>query len=273
MKAIFEDLHLSQSGRSFQFYEVNLPSFEPYWHYHPEYELTLITSGSGLRYVGDHIERFETGDLVLIGSNIPHQWVSDQKSPRCRAVVFHFDPSKLLSIHEIEDLTELFGQAKRGIRYQKSLEVSNLLENAAGYSRTKLLSILIEILDLLSIQVGELLVSENFRPYLNGNVTRMQHVNTFILENIAKKLTITRAAEVANLTEESFCRWFKKEAGTTFIKFVNMIRIENSCRLLLEGNKSINSIAYECGFDSISQFNRVFKNLKRTSPLRYRKLA
>ena len=268
MKPEKEHIRLSEANRTFQYFERIAEVFEPYWHFHPEMELTYIAKGSGIRYVGDSILPFSQGDLVLLGPNLPHQWISGAKSS---ASVIQFKANELLEIREIRHLEGLFKAAKRGLFFEIDEALKALIASLNNRTLLGRLATLIEVFDRLNDLTYRQLSSEEYVMIHGEGFDKVQRINAYVLEHYHRKIAISEVAEVAHMTRESFCRWFKKETGNTFIDFLNATKIAFASRLLIETREPVSSVAYQVGFDSISQFNRVFKHKKGLSPMQYRK--
>ncbi|MEO1012726.1 MAG: AraC family transcriptional regulator [Bacteroidota bacterium] len=269
-----ELLHLEDNKKSISFFNIKKDRFDPYWHFHPEIELTLILQGTGIRYVGDSILPYSSGDLVMIGEYLPHHWVSDsfQENP-CHAIVIHFNRRVFEKIHECSHFFPLFEASKRGIQFRASDALIKLFLNFSKKSRANRLASLITILDFLAIDPGGKVLSKktySLSLKRKHGFERSERVIKYILENLHLRLTVNAVAGEAHLTPQSFCRWFKKTTGHSFVDFVHRSRTENVCQLLLTKDAPVAEIAFECGFESISQFNRVFKKLKGMTATAFR---
>lgn len=277
MKAVIEDIGLEKGEKSLHYFVREEQNFRPYWHYHPEIELTYIVQGRGLRFVGDSILPYYDGDLVLIGSNMPHHWVSsDSDNDRLqKAIVIQFPISIFSYFPECIHLVNWLVNATRGFQFVSpdSGVIQRLLdfENLAAAERIGSLMTLIEHLQL--DDNSHELASEAFlaKTEKEQQQKKISKTNTYILENLDKSLTVDHMAEFTKMVPQSFCRWFKKATGHSFITFLNISRIESVCQQLLCTELSVQQIAFDNGFESLSHFNRTFKKLKRTSPQLYRK--
>ena len=277
MNAELEELSIDSSDQSFQYFKIETEAFTPYWHYHPEVELTFIIRGEGTRFIGNSIEPFSDDDLVLVGTNIPHHWVSynRQISPRQKAVVFQFSPEIFSSIKECRGFQKLFELGKRGIHFQNpSPEIKSIVLNFHERNQIQQVSSLIELLHLLdSHEDRSLLATEIYVHHHNQKhkIEKFGKVNNYILENLSQKLTVNRMAELTHMVPQSFCRWFKRNSGRTFVTFLNKARIEYACQLLIHGEMPIQEVAFSSGFESLSHFNRTFKEFKEMNPSQYKK--
>lgn len=264
-----------------------LPYLYDKWHFHPELELSYITRSIGMRFVGDNIEPFNEGDLVLIGSNLPHVWKNDapyfepNSELTASAQVIQFLPDcfgkDFLNLKEMENIKTLFERAKRGLRVTGATRdeavkmLTQLVEKEKGIKR---ITLLLQILELIA-QSNEVvyLSSENFLYSYHGfESAKINEVYEFTLSHYNRKILIDEVATIANMSVSNFCKYFKNRTQKTYIQFLTDIRISFACHLLIENKKSIQHIAMECGFHNISNFNRSFKLLKNQNPLDYRKV-
>jgi len=275
MRLELEQLHLEDRQQSIDFRNIEKWRFKPYWHFHPEIELTLILKGKGIRYVGNSIQPFKAGDLVMIGENLPHHWVSDKiLEEMAHALVIQFNPKIFEKIHACKHFLLLFERAKHGIQFQCSDRLQQLFSSFEDSSRAGRLACLINILDtLVTSPDQEALSTKTYTLSLKEKYgfAKSEKVTGYILENLNRKLTVGEVAEIAHLTPQSFCRWFKKSTGHSFVNFVSISRVENACQLLLTSDMTVSTVALECGFESISQFNRVFKKHKGVTATTFRK--
>lgn len=283
MKPIHEKLIL-EPRNSFVLQKDAYPYYPTPWHYHPEYELVLVVKSTGLRTVGDHDERFEEGDLLFIGPNLPHSYQNDdvyyQGDPAltAEAIVIHFKEDFLgkdfFRLPEMIYVNQLFDKSRFGIkilgntRQQISYMMCTMHEMTGHQRIVQLLSIL-EILS--TSEEIQLLANPGFvQRYAISDNDRMTKIHEYIMSNFQKDISLPEIAEVANLSVPSFCRFFKACTRKAFSNFLNEIRVGYACRLLLEDKENISKICYESGFNNMSNFNRQFKKLKLKSPLQYR---
>ncbi len=275
----------SEPEHSFTVQEFCVPYFLTQWHCHQELELTLICEGSGKRLVGDSIENFEAGELVLLGANLPHLWRSDdsyhQNHPdlRSRSVVIHFQADFLgeayLQKPEFRSIRELFEVSKFGIKVEGpalrliSRGMIALLELKGIYRLTKFLEILHAVSEVKNIKK---LSSVGFsKDYSHTDAFRINKVYEYALSNFTGCISLKEISDVVHMSPKSFCRYFKSRTRKTFSQFLQEIRIGHSCKLLIEDRLSVSQICYETGFLNLSNFNRQFKALMRMTPVQYRK--
>ncbi|SDM05718.1 AraC family transcriptional regulator [Kriegella aquimaris] len=274
------------SKETFVFKDLVGPYFNPSWHFHPEFQISLIVEGKGTRFVGDHVHSFEEGDLVFTGPNLPHLWRSDDVyfEKDCelttRGLVIYFDhellSESLLDREEFYNLNKLVENASRGMEFygETRTKINALFLQIADEKGFRRIIKLLEILDILaSSEDYNLLSSPGYVNVFKGDdAEKMRLVYEYVMTNFKTKISLEEAAKMLNMTTTSFCRYFKPRANKTFTRFVNEIRIGHARKLLLEDNFNISQISYECGFNALSNFNRQFKAITDMSPHEYRKL-
>lgn len=251
-------------------------------HYHPEFELDVIKKSTGIRFIGDCVERFEPGDIVLIGKDLPHLWLNDdmyfQSNSQliAEAVVIHFGDSfvsGLQSIPEMMDICDILNVARLGIFFtgianQMIVEKVELMGKCTGYRRV--LSLIDILGDLTAHNEYKILSSPGFlNSYKEIHVSRMEPVYNHVMNNFKQEIKLETVAQLANMNPTSFSRYFSNYHKKTFTQFLNHIRIGYSCRLLIENNLNIASVCYDSGFNNISNFNRIFKTIKKMTPSEY----
>ncbi|MEM6348851.1 MAG: AraC family transcriptional regulator [Bacteroidota bacterium] len=277
MKPIFEALSLAQKQCSFGASQIEAEHFEPFWHFHPEVELTWIIQGEGTRFVGDSILPYGPGDLVLVGSNVPHQWVSSQAqlSSQQEALVIQFPEDLFAAFPECEAINKLFQEAKRGLYFSSPQQaIKEKLSTFVSFNPAQQLSQLLQILLLLTEYNLPQMLSQRSQFQTQGKAADSQRINScidFILSQLKQPLSVNLMADRLHMVPQSFCRWFKQQTGTSFITFVNQSRIQSACQYLLNTDLPIQSIAFEVGFENVSHFNRTFKKLQGVSPGVYRR--
>ena len=250
------------------------------WHYHPEYELTLITAGRGRRFVGDHIADFREGDLVLLGPLLPHTWRSapSRTQRRRRAIVIQFPENFLgTALTECTELTqvhELLSRSRQGLQFhgRQRATTARQLESLTKMRGAKRLAELVRILDGLS-RAREMnqLASEAYAvPRQQFTSTRMAGVLETIHRNYQQRLWQTNLARVAGLSTAAFTRNFRRATGTTLVDYVNDLRIGHACRMLAESTNPITEICFESGFTNLSNFNRCFLRRRGMTPSQFR---
>jgi len=249
-----------------------------YWHFHPEFELVYIEGANGTRHVGDHISKFEESDLVLIGSNIPHLNFDYGIQTDYNKEVLHVSPNfKNTVFNEIPELTELFKlfeMSQHGIAFagETKKEVGKLLQKLYLLPPFEQFLQVLHIFEILASSEEYMLLHEKpvVTKYNQKQQHRLRNIYAFIDENYHRKITVNEVAALSNLGKEAFCRYFKKATGNSFIGFLNQYRVSQAKRLLLAG-KNVGETCYDCGFESLSYFNRTFKKVANENPSQFKK--
>ena len=264
--------------------QVN-PLFYNQWHYHAELELTYVQEGTGIRFVGDSIQNFQAGDLILLGSNLPHFWRSENPTsvdpdPGCQAMVVQFDGAfwgeTFLDLPELTLVKDLFLKARRGIHIKGNTRerVSELMQELAVVSGLDRLMALLRILQNIATSAETtFLSSEGFNIPLNDlDTRRIARIHAYTLANFAQKIKLEEVAACVHLSPNAFCRYFKTHTRKTYTQFLLEIRIGHACKLLMEDRLSISQICLESGFQNFSNFNRYFKAITSLTPQGYARM-
>lgn len=276
MKAQLEDIPSKQGGASFYQTKISVPAFEFKWHYHPEFELTYILKGNGYRVVGNAHEHFSEGDLVLLGSNLPHTWCGrlDDGAPS-EALVIQFSKEFIepfLKLNESQSIQKLLDLSQRGLCFDNCQLIVNQINNLSNTSGIDSILSLISILNQLSKGLSRPLTTENYHGIITKQFeSRVNKVCTHLQQHFHEAITLKQVADLVFMSESNFCKFFKKATGTTFSDYVNNLRINEACHLLLYSDDTICHIANACGFTSLSYFNRVFLKKKKHTPSEFRK--
>lgn len=260
----------------------DFPHFTYPWHFHSEFEIVYILKSSGKRFVADSVESFHEGDITLMGSNLPHFWKSeiqddDENSNRVNAIVvqFHKDffRDEINAYPEFHRISELLKRAARGIHFSKNSgeQIGKMLKRLLKVNGLDRMLYFIKLLDTLArIENYRVLASKAYlledHKELNNRLDKIMH---FINTNYQRKITQEEVATKIGMTTAAFCRYFKEKTGKGFIFFVNEMRIGYACKLLIENHLSISQICFECGFNNISNFNRMFKRQTGCTPGEY----
>lgn len=242
-------------------------------HYHPEFEIIYVEKSYGIRLMGNHIGHFSDGDLMFISPNLPHVWKNDNdfyqdnKNLFVDVYVIHFRENALkegfFDLPELVHLKRLFQLGQRGMLIkgtdqQKIIGQIKDVYNSSGLDR---LILFLKTLDAIAkTEDYELLSNQGFTNSLNNaDSERINKVMNFLMENYNREFKLDEVANLVNLNESSFCRYFKYRTHKTCSQFLNEIRIAHACKLLVNGEKTISEICYETGYNNISHFNRQFK--------------
>jgi len=263
----------------------NYPYFLKVWHFHPELELVYIKKSRGTRFIGDSIEKFEEGEVILIGENLPHMWLnSDEyfdKSSNLisEAVAIHFEKEFLgrefFKIPEMNHISKLIVRAKLGIKFTELSKdfilKFNQITDLDGFKKT------MELINMLNYLANHkhytLLSSSGYMDsftYINNK--NMIKTYEYVYKNFTNTIYLKDLADIINMNPASFSRFFKRVNRKPFSRFLNDVRIGYSCKLMIENKSDITTICFESGFNNISNFNRQFKKIKGMSPSKYIKL-
>lgn len=253
------------------------------WHYHPEVELIHVIHGEGTLFAGDTSIRFNDGDLILIGSQLPHYWRFDeeytQENPIPSLIELtqfceDFWGKDFLALPENKNIVKLFERAKRGmiISAEHSAEAKELLSLLISSQESERLFYLLKLLTILSRDGNPVYISFTNRfEFETSENERINAIYNYSLSHFQQKIYLKDVAAVANLATNSFCRYFKSRTKKCFSAFIIELRIGYACKLLSERRRSIKEICFESGFNSFTHFNKQFKLLKGMQPNEYRK--
>lgn len=286
MTALFEKITINEQN-SLLVRRFQMPYFDVPWHYHPEYELTYIVQGDGRRFVGDHVESFTAGDLILIGPDMPHFWRSDEEyyqpasSLKAEWVVVQFpiafSQGVLANLPEASAVTSLLHRARYGMRFSQeaTAQIAQGIVNLTNESGLRQVLSILTILDRLATdRDAHLLASDGYQLAPGTAETeRMKRVLEFILNNFREEIRVEQIASVAGLAPAAFCRYFKKRTRKSFIEYLNEMRISHARKLLTNSDLSVGQAGMECGFNNVSHFHRQFKLHTGMTPLRYQTLS
>ena len=286
MKALFEKLMFSEQS-SLLVRRFQLPYFDSPWHYHPEYELTYIVRSHGRRFVGDHVEPFQPGDLVLLGPDLPHFWRNDDEFyqgdsiPQAESVVVQFPTTfnerGLAAVPEAESVRQLLERARYGLRFSATMSqhvalLMNQLPMQTGL--TQVLSLLAILNTLGTDQNAHLLASEGYQLAPGAAETeRMKRVLEFVLTNFRAEIRVEQIASVAGMAPAAFCRYFKNRTRKTFVEYLNELRVGHARKLLTNTDVSVGQVGLECGYNNSSHFHRQFKLNTGITPFQYQAIA
>lgn len=260
-----------------------IPCLDSSWHYHAQYELLYISQSHGIRFVGDSVSQFAPGDLVLVGPYLPHLWrndpsfYSEDDTNKVQTIVIKFTKNFIgegtFNLPEFAEINQLLDQSKFGVSF--GLEVSrefhdelmNIIDLPAAAQTIQLLNMLYR---LSKTDNKTVLSSTDMRQYTTDNSQRIDSVIKYISINYANFISLEDVSEVACMTTNSFCRFFKKMTNKSFTEFLNEVRIRNASRLLAQEEMSISEVCYAVGYNSITNFNRQFKRIMGVTPKDYR---
>ena len=264
--------------------EEVLPHFYTYLHRHAEIQITWIQKGEGTLLAGNNMHVFREGEIYMIGANMPHLFKSDpayflpDNVMEVRAITIFFNPSGKLSalfaLPELKNVLAFINQHPSGFKvpdtmYADVVKKITTIQHTGGaeqlYRFIELLNVLTTIHDPQPLSSGSYAFSMT-----DPEGMRIASVYNYIMQNYASPLSLEDVAMQAHLTPTAFCRYFKKHTRHTLVNFINKVRINEACKMLVNGQaKSIATIAYSCGFNSITNFNYVFKSITGVSPRDY----
>ncbi|WP_299523555.1 AraC family transcriptional regulator [Winogradskyella sp.] len=258
--------------------EAYIGEKKPFWHFHPEIELVYVNKGKGKRHIGNHLSYFNNSQLLLIGSNLPHNGFTDRLTVNGTETIVQFLPEflgeRFFDVPEMEGINNLFKRAKNGILFgvKTKKKIGQKIEKLSEKEGFKKILILLEILHgLAKSEDYTILNADGYtfetEPQDSAKIDKIfKHINN----NFNDHISLEEIADKVSMTVPAFCRYFKKVTGKTFTKLVNEYRVVHATKLLSESQMSITDISYECGFNNFSHFNKVFKEFTGKSASKYR---
>lgn len=260
------------------------PCLDTNWHYHPEFELLYVAQSNGIRFVGDNVEPFSNGDLVLVGSYLPHLWRNDldyytnqDDRIKVKTIVIKFMANFIgegtFDYPEFINIKRLLEQSKFGLCFGEKIskdlhqQLSDIVDLPNPTQSIKLL----ELLNYLSqTEDKRELSSTDMRQYIMKHSHRLDEVLKYISDHYTNTIMLSEIAEIACMTTNSFCRFFKKKMNKSFTQFLNEVRIRNASRLLMQEDLPISEVCYKVGYNSLTNFNKQFKQIMGCTPKKYR---
>ena len=246
------------------------------WHYHPEIQLVWTWRGHGLRYVGNSIERFEPGDLVLIGANLPHMWAA--ADTEAISTVIHFLPERwgaeLWRLPELQKLRRLLAAAARGLCFTgaEAWKTGRAIDKLASRSAHDLGSLIrfLEICERLTCTPCSPLNSLAGKAATSPTDPRLDQILEWVQSHAAEHITQEQAAAQVGMSPAAFSRWFKRYVGCVFHCHLNQLRVAMVCARLSRGQESITEAAFQCGYNNLANFNRRFREITGLTPSEFR---
>ncbi|MDB5262181.1 MAG: AraC family transcriptional regulator [Adhaeribacter sp.] len=280
-------LHKSEipEAKAFVINYLNDPFFDTNWHFHSEYQLFVVLEGVGTRFIGDNICHFQEGDLVFTGPNMPHMWRNDESyfdktnHLRSQGIVIYFPESFLgegsLRKEEMMGIRQLFERAARGIQISgaTATHVVQMMKDLLYLKGIQSIIQLLTILQVLSETDEYKYISSigYFNSSKETDKDKMSEIYNYIVQHFKQKIKLEEVAAIANMSPATFSRYFKARTNKSFSAFISELRIGLACKLLMEEEDSIYQICYRCGFNTLSNFNKQFKDLMHQTPFEYRK--
>lgn len=285
MPIIYEKIdfkpHTSLVARWNKFKNMSYPL-----HQHDEYELLFVYRSYGTRYVGNSIELFKEGDLVLVGPNLPHCWQNDEiflenhPSHQAKAVIIQFGKtflSEVFQYPEFDSINKMLSSSHRGIHFGSETvsNYSDTILHLIGLTGFERLLVFLQLLQNLSLAADTRLLASNSFNKLDATKPDFHKISStlqFISDNYQRTLSLGEISQHFHMSSSAFCNYFKRKTGKTLMSYLNEYRTAKACKLMTTSDKHIAEIAFECGFNNISYFNRTFKKVIGKNPTAYRKL-
>jgi AraC-like DNA-binding protein len=281
------DLKLGYEPReahgSLRYLEHGIPTPLVRWHQHEECELHLIVQTRGKLFVGDYIGHFEPGNLVLTGPRLPHNWISSDSPAEgvvLRDMVLQFSESPLrhagAEVGEMQGLLPLLERARHGIEFFDMSEVARdalvRIKHSHGLARFgEFLMLLDKLAQCTDYRLLSTVQMQSFDD--DASLAQISGIVSFLTEHSAEQFTMAEVAARTGMAESQFSRYFRKATGNTFTDFVNRLRINRACQLLMETDRYINNVCYDVGFNNVANFNRRFMQIKGMTPKDFRRQA
>jgi AraC-like DNA-binding protein len=258
--------------------------FDPVWHAHSEYQLFVVLEGTGTRFVGDSIKPFKPGELVFTGPHLPHLWRSDENyfakdsSLVTEGIVIYFNEhflgNHIVDKEEMGAIRKLFTRANHGLEFYGAdgEKITDMMRRLVDMKGVQSVIMLLDILDCMAASSNYAYISS--KPS-SGEVnkqesSRLNKVYEYVFKNFRRDISVVEVAAMLHMTPTSFSRYFASKNNRPFSKFVSEVRIKQACTLLTESEDPVAQICYECGFNTLSNFNRQFKEFMGKTPLEYK---
>jgi len=278
------EFEIVDKGETIRYLEHGWPTPLCRWHAHEEYELHLVLRTSGKVFVGDYVGQFTPGSLFLTGPNLPHNWVTEEssnKSVPLRDMLIQFNHQTMTKAFEVfpelSELNHLLDAARSGIEFKNydTDHAKSFLESIRESRGMKRLMHFLHFLQELNDWKQKVSLSlTKLNPSLSSiSQDRINDVVNYVIENYKNNISLSEAAEIVNMSESSFSRYFMKTTGNRFSEFVSRIRLGRACVMLYETDDQIATIAFASGYNNLANFNRQFIKLKGMTPREYRQTA
>ncbi|WP_298646536.1 AraC family transcriptional regulator [uncultured Proteiniphilum sp.] len=284
MKPMFQELPFPVDSH-IHYYIEDLPHFIVPWHYHPAIEIMYIISGTGTRFVGDHLEGYAEGDVCMIGPKLPHEWRNDEiyfnkeSGLRATCICLFFKKeifeSNLIRLPEMTNIRDLIERSRRGLKFvgESKRRIAYFIERSARNMGARKVAELITLLEMMATtEEYEVLASVGFTESVNSDdFERFNKVYKYMVANFTTTIKLGDVAALVGLTPTAFCRYFKERTKKTFVEYLNDMRIGHAKKLLIEGKKKISIISMESGFNNLSNFISQFKKSTNMLPSDFQK--
>lgn len=276
MKPLIQKLPLNEHN-SFVAQSFRTPDFEVGWHQHTEFELILFTEGAGLSFVGNHVGEFETNDIYLLGSNLPHTFQKREENMIASAIVVQFQGDcwgkSFFDMPECRHIRNLLATSSYGLKLQGQTKTQlktliQSLETSKDFQRILLLS---QCLDTIATSQEYITVSTQEVKCNPKETDCIDRIFQYTIDNFRDPITLSQVADIACMSIPAFCNYFKKSTKKTYIDFLNEVRIGYACTLLMETKKTVLDICFDSGYNTMANFHKQFLKIKQFTPLQYRK--
>ncbi|WP_316842468.1 AraC family transcriptional regulator [Pedobacter gandavensis] len=256
------------------------------WHYHQELELIYFNEGKGTQFIGDNIQSFNSGDIVLVGAHLPHYWRFEDayfeggsKSGTADVKVAHFSEDLwgdfFLNLPENKALKDVMEKSRRGVKItgKNKAQVAILLGRMLEAEGTERIILLMQaLLEISKCVELETLASVGFQYDLEQvEKDRISDIYEYTYANFRNKICLEEIADVAKISPNSFCRYFKSRTRKTYSQFLTEIKVGQACKLLIEAHLNLKQICYNSGFNNFASFHKCFKKVTGKSPLCYQR--
>ena len=278
MRPFVEKLNIAEQN-SFYARTHNTPHFEVNWHQHEDMELILFKEGQGTSFIGNYVGEFNKGDIFFLGPELPHTFQKTNKDLFVSAVVIQFQQNfwgtSFISLPECKPIKELFEASAHGLKITGSAklllyDIISRLENLSGLSRIICLAECLQLIE--ENKEYQILSFHETKDFNAHNKERIDNIYQYTIEHYYEPITLEKVASIASMSVPAFCNYFKKTTRKTYIEFLNDVRIDNACKLLVDTEKCITDICYNSGFNTLANFNRQFHKVKQITPSHYRRL-
>ncbi|WP_035463809.1 helix-turn-helix domain-containing protein [Algoriphagus vanfongensis] len=272
-------------NKAFVIRELIAPYFDVNWHFHSEFQLFVALKGKGTRFIGDHMQSFQEGDMVLTGPNLPHLWRNDnvyfdpEQDLETHGIVIYF-PERFLndSVFKLEEfslISSMLHKASRGIEVmgKTNHKITQMMKKLLREEGIQSIILFLEILQQIaeSSEIKFITDAAYINTHKESEKDRMGLVYDFVMHHFMEKISLKEVADICNLSESAFSRYFKSRANQSFSDFLSQVRINHAYKLLQEEQLNISQICYECGFFTLSNFNKQFKEKAGKTPMEYRR--
>lgn len=285
MKPLYQELPFPIDSH-INYYVEDLPHFIVPWHFHPAIEIMYITSGTGIRFVGDHVENYVAGDICMIGPKLPHEWrndkifFSEESKLRATCICLFFkrevlEPN-LIRLPEMGNIRNLIERSRRGLKFAGDTrnKIATLIEKNSTHKGLEKVTDLLLLLELMATSTEyEVLASVGFTESVNSDdFERFNKVYKYLVRNFTNPIRLEDVSALVGLTPTAFCRYFKERTKKRFVEYLNDMRIGYAKKLLIEGKMKISTISTESGFNNLSNFITQFKKTTNMLPSDYQKI-